>query len=142
MNLSIQIIVVIFLIWLSAFFAGSETGVYRLSRIRLRLGLQQRKPLYKLLAGIIHDSHGLMISLLIGNNIANYLTTSIVTYMLLSQIDNPHQAEFYATLIMTPVLFVFVDMGSGKGRALLVGVTGIRLGPQNSRWWLLVLSIR
>lgn len=110
MTLSMQITVVIFLIWLSAFFAGSETGVYRLSRIRLRLGLQQRKPLYKLLAGIIHDSHGLMISLLIGNNIANYLTTSIVTYMLLSQIDNPHQAEFYATLIMTPVLFVFVDI--------------------------------
>ena len=36
------IIAVVMLVLLGAFFSGTETGIYRLSRFRLRLGLEQR----------------------------------------------------------------------------------------------------
>ncbi|MBN1126094.1 MAG: DUF21 domain-containing protein, partial [Sedimentisphaerales bacterium] len=110
MTLAMQILFCLILILLAAFFAGSETGVYRLSRFRLRLGIQQHRPMYSLLAKIISDSHGLMLSLLTGNNLANYLVTSLVTYMLIRYGDSQHAAEAHATMIMTPILFLFGEI--------------------------------
>ncbi len=110
MVLSLQISLCLVLIALSSLFAGAETGVYRISRLRLRLGIQQKKRSYSLLGRTIHDRHGLMLSLLTGNNLANYMVTSLVTYMLLCHAQNERSAEFYATLIMAPTLFVLGDI--------------------------------
>ena len=104
------VIAVVILIGVSGFFAGSETGVYRLSRFRLRLGIERKLPFYGALGKIIKDGQGLVLSVLIGNNLANYLAISITTYLLLRTTTNAHTAELYATLIMTPLLFVFVDI--------------------------------
>jgi CBS domain containing-hemolysin-like protein len=98
------------LVALGAFFAGSETGVYRLSRFRLRLGIEHKKPFYDLLGETMADSAGVVFSMLIGTNLAHYLVTSIVTVMLLSRVVNTHTAEFYATIIIAPVLFVFSEV--------------------------------
>jgi putative hemolysin len=110
MIVTLGITVVVLLICLGAFFAGSETGIYRLSRFNLRLGAEQKRPFYILLTDLIKDGQGLVLSVLIGNNLANYLATSTVTYLLLSKAANAHTAELYATVIMTPLLFVFVDI--------------------------------
>lgn len=104
-----EIIAVLVLIGLGAFFSGSETGVYRLSRFRLRLGVEQKRPLYKLLSNTMSDPHGLVFSILIGNNLVNYLATSTVTVLLLKT-DTSRYAAFYATVIMTPVLFTFSEV--------------------------------
>jgi CBS domain containing-hemolysin-like protein len=104
------LILVLFFIGLGGFFAGSETGSYRLSRFSLRLGTEQKRPFYQLLSDAIQDSHGLVLSLLMGNNLANYFSTCIVTYLFFTRLENAGMAEVYATAIMTPVLFLCVDI--------------------------------
>ena len=41
------IIVVALLVLLGAFFSGTETGIYRLSRFRLRLGIEQQSQPFR-----------------------------------------------------------------------------------------------
>jgi CBS domain containing-hemolysin-like protein len=48
--------------------------------------------------------------MLIGTNLANYLTTSIVTGMFLVEVGNEHKAAFFATLVTVPILFVFSEL--------------------------------
>jgi len=110
MTVFLGIVIILILTGISGFFAGSETGVYRLSRFRLRLGVERKLPFHSILADIIKDGQGLVLSVLIGNNLANYLATSTATYLLLSTMTSVHKAELYAILIMTPLLFVFVDI--------------------------------
>ncbi len=105
-----QIAACVLLIGLGAFFAGSETGIYRLSRFRLRLGIEQKQRFFGLLGSIMDDSGGLVFSMLIGNNLVHYLTTIIVTVMFLKVARNPHAAELYATVLLAPVLFVFSEV--------------------------------
>lgn len=95
---------------LSGFFSGVETGIYRLSRFRLRLGIGQGKRTFRILGCVIHDSHGTVLTSLVGNNLANYGATSLITYILLSHAATQNSAELYAAAIMTPVLFVLADI--------------------------------
>ena len=104
------ILIIIALLMASAFLSGTETGVYRLSRFRLKLGLQQRHKLYGLLDKLMADSRGLIFSILIANNVVNYILTSLVTYIFLSKNTTQLNAEFYATVITVPLLFVFGDL--------------------------------
>ncbi|HIJ67398.1 MAG TPA: DUF21 domain-containing protein [Planctomycetes bacterium] len=110
MALIYQIPVCVLLVALGAFFSGSETGIYRLSLFRLRLGIEQKKPFYALLGKIMDDSTGMVFSMLIGNNIVHYLATSIVMVILSAKITNTHATELYATCIMAPILFVFSEV--------------------------------
>ncbi len=105
-----KILLIILGIFLAACFAGSETGIYCLSRFRLRLAVKRKSLLASLLCKLIDDTQGLILSLLIGTNLTHYLTTSLVTYMFLSASRTSHTAEIYATIIMTPVLFVFSEL--------------------------------
>jgi putative hemolysin len=109
MLLTLQLIAVFILILMGGFFSGSETGVYRLSRFRLRLGTEQSRPMYKMLSKIMADSQGLVFAILIGNNLVNYLATSTATVIILNT-KMHDQAAFYATLIMTPLLFTFSEV--------------------------------
>ena len=106
----ILIPVVLFFMFLAGLFAGAETGIYQLSRLRLRLGIEQKQFSFVILAKALRDSGGLLISILIGTNLSYYIITSIVTYMLLRRVSSVHTAEFLATLITAPMLFVFSDL--------------------------------
>ncbi|MBN1973244.1 MAG: DUF21 domain-containing protein [Sedimentisphaerales bacterium] len=97
----------IILIGFSGLFSGSETGLYRLSKLRLRLGVEKRRLSFILLSRCVHDSSGLLLTILIGNNLVNYLTTSIITYMLSSKIETWQLAEIFATILTVPILFTF-----------------------------------
>jgi putative hemolysin len=95
---------------LGGLFSGSETGLYQLSRLRLRLGVEKKRLPFVILGRCLHDSSGLLLSLLIGNNLVNYLATSLVTGTFLGQGEHEHRAEFLATLVMVPILFVFSEL--------------------------------
>lgn len=109
MILAVQILILFILLLLSAFFAGSETGVYRLSRFRLRIDIEQSKPFASTLNKLADDSQALIFSLLIGNNLVNYLATSLATIIMINT-GNNQNAELFATLIMTPTLFIFAEV--------------------------------
>jgi len=99
-----------FFVILAGLFAGSETGMYQLSRLRLRLGVEKKRLPFIILNRCLSDSGGLLLSMLIGTNLAHYLTTSIVTSMFLGTVDSEHTAELFATLLTVPILFVFAEL--------------------------------
>ncbi len=96
----------------SVFYSGSETGAYRLNRVRLRLAASAGNRRARLLNRMLGDMSGLIVVVLIGNNIANYLATAFATWLLHQQ--DPSRpaiyAELLATLIMAPMLFVFAEV--------------------------------
>ncbi|MEJ5259503.1 MAG: CNNM domain-containing protein [Anaerohalosphaeraceae bacterium] len=110
MNLYLSLAALAVLIGLSGIMAGSETGTYRLSRFWLRLGAEQKRPLHLLLSQAVRDSHGLVLSLLMANNLANYFATSLATYLFYTRLKHPALAELYSTAVMTPLLFICVDI--------------------------------
>lgn len=95
---------------LAGLFAGAETGVYQLSRLRLRLGAEHRKLSFVLLSRSLRDSAALLISLLLGTNLAHYFATSSMTYLLLGAVETERRAELLATLIGTPIFFIFSEL--------------------------------
>ena len=107
---SIFIAVVALFVVLGALFGGAETGMYRLSRLRLRLGIEKKKLHFVALGKAMYDSPALLLSTLIGNNLSHYFATSIVTLMLLAKVRTEHTAELFATLITAPTLFVFSEL--------------------------------
>jgi len=109
-NSIVLILVIVFSVILAALFAGAETGIYQLSRLRLRLGIEKKRLSFVILGKIMRDSPGLLLSMLMGTNLAHYLVTSIVTLLLLSNIKVAHTAELVATLITAPTLFIFSEL--------------------------------
>jgi len=109
-NSVLLIIAIVFFIILAGFFSGAETGLYRLSRLRLRLGVEKKRLSFIILGKCLRDSSGLLLSLLIATNLAYYLTTSIVTNIFLSKVETEHSAELFATLLTAPTLFVFSEL--------------------------------
>jgi len=99
----------VFFIILAGLFSGAETGLYRLSRLRLRLGVEKKRLSFVILGRCLRDSSGLLLSMLIVTNLAYYLTTSIVTYVFLKA-GTEHKAELFATLLTAPTLFVFSEL--------------------------------
>jgi putative hemolysin len=109
-NNTVLILAAVFIVILSGLFAGSETGMYKLSRLRLRLGIEKKRISAVILGKCIRDSAALLLTMLIGTNLSYYLITSIVTYILLAEVEAAHTAELFATLITTPVLFIFCEL--------------------------------
>lgn len=109
------ILAIAFFVILSGLFSGAETGMYRLSRLRLRLGIERKRLSFIILGRCLHDSSGLLLSMLIGTNLTNYLATSFVTYIFFTYIFlgktvAEHNAELFATLLTAPTLFVFSEL--------------------------------
>jgi len=104
------ILALAFLVVMSGLFAGAETGMYQLSRLRLRLGVQRKRLPYVMLSRSLRDGSGLLLTMLIGNNLVNYLATSIVTIRFLGTSLTQHAAELSATAVTVPVLFVFGEV--------------------------------
>ena len=109
-NRIVLMLVAVFTVILSGLFAGAETGIYQLSRLRLRLGIEKKRLSFVVLGKAMHDSTGLLLSMLVGNNLTHYIVTSIVTFLLLSEVGAVHTAELFATLITVPILFVFSEV--------------------------------
>ncbi|MHC4396251.1 MAG: CNNM domain-containing protein [Planctomycetota bacterium] len=109
-NNILVILLIFFAVIFSGLFAGAETGIYQLSRLRLRLGIEKKRFSFIILGKIMRDSGALLISILIGNNLTYYITTSIVTLLLLGKFENEHTVELLATVLTAPVLFVFAEL--------------------------------
>jgi len=91
----------------SAMYSGIETGFYSLNRVRLHVLAQQGIASAKALDHLVHKPTLVITTLLIGNNITNYLGTSSLTVMLESSGFADWQVIVLNTAIITPILFVF-----------------------------------
>ncbi len=104
----------------SMLFSGLETGGYLLNRIRLRFRVRQGDAAACRLQHSLHDAHRFIFTVLIGNNIVNYLISREVTRLysgtgLMAGGERifgiiPWNAETAATLTLMLPLFLFGEL--------------------------------
>lgn len=96
---------------LSAFFSGSETGFYRATRVRLVLDGLAGDPVAKGLLWLTNNTALFVATTLIGNNLANYLTSFAIVLMAQSITTTPSVvAELAAPVIFSPIVFVYGEL--------------------------------
>jgi CBS domain containing-hemolysin-like protein len=98
-------------IFLSAFFSGSETGFYRVTRMRLVLDALGGDPIARGLWWLTNHPSVFVATTLVGNNLANYLTSLAIvmgTQAIVSA--EGHAAELIAPLVLAPLLFVYGEL--------------------------------
>ncbi|HBE69477.1 MAG TPA: hemolysin protein, partial [Planctomycetaceae bacterium] len=95
---------------LSAFFSGSETGFYRVTRVRLEIDAKEGQLVARGLHWLATKANLVVATVLIGNNIANYLV-SLGLVLISARILAPDsQLESALPLLMTPVLFIYGEL--------------------------------
>jgi CBS domain containing-hemolysin-like protein len=104
------IVLAILCVLVSAFYSGSETGIYCLNRIRLRLRAEAGHRPARLLQGLLADEQGVVVSTLMGTNLCNYLATVCVAHLFTSYYSLEVKTEVYTTLTVAPALFVFGEV--------------------------------
>jgi len=118
----------------SAMYSGLETGAYSLNRVRLHVRAHQHDRPAERLRREVDNPARLLSTLLIGNNIANYIGTAGFAVILAARGFNDWQAILINVAVLTPALFVF-------GETLpkdLFAAHADRLMYRS--WWMLTLS--
>ncbi len=91
----------------SAFFSATETGVYSLNRVRLRVRTEQGQPAAQRLTRLMSRGEDVVITTLLGATVADYVTTIAAAGLLLHLAVSPGWVDLWVTLILTPVALVF-----------------------------------
>lgn len=91
---------------LSFLYSGIETGAYVLNKIRLDLRAESGSRSARRLLRALADPGRLLGTVLIGNNLSNYMASA---GMVLLMAGRPH-AEWWAMAVLTPITLVFCEM--------------------------------
>ncbi len=95
---------------LSGLFSGSETGFYRVARMRLLLdGLSGDRTSRQLLRLTNHPAL-FVATTLVGNNVANYITSLALVLAAQQLFRDNRFAESVAPLILSPAVFVYCEL--------------------------------
>ena len=95
---------------LSAFFSGSETGLYRVSRTRLVLdGLSGSRGAQRTI-WLLNHPEIFVATALVGNNLANYVTSLSIVLGAASLFGSGSGAELLGPMLMTPIVFVLGEL--------------------------------
>ena len=108
LDTSVQITILIILLFLSSFFSMSETALMSLSKIRVRHMVEEGVKGAKLVEKLIEDPNKLLGAILIGNNIVNIAATSISTSLFISLWGQ--QGVAAATALMTVLVLIFGEI--------------------------------
>ena len=96
---------------LSAFYSGSETGFYRVTRVRLAIEALSGNWMSRALLWLSHQPSLFVATTLVGNNLANYLTSLAV--VMASQRMYPDGGTTVAIagpIVIAPVIFLFGEL--------------------------------
>lgn len=98
-------------LFLSAYFSGSETGFYRITRVRLLLDAKSGSWIAKSLLWLVARPTIVVATVLIGNNIANYLVSLglvLASKSLLT--DSSQWLQTLLPVLATPLLFIYGEL--------------------------------
>ena len=104
----VDLIILSFLLCLSAFFSAAETAFFTLSRTKARHLAKDNEQPYVLIHQLKENPHRLLTTLLIGNNAANIGASALATSVALQVF--PDYALGGATGIMTLLILVFGEV--------------------------------
>ena len=109
--------ILIFLLILSGFFSGSETGMMAANKIKLKNLSKKSKNSAKRALELLKRPDQLLSAILVGNNFANILASAIVTIIM---IDYFGGNVLLGSVILTIVILIFLkllkDYGGHKAR--------------------------
>ncbi len=96
---------------LSAFFSGTETGFYRVTRVRLVLDTLDGDLISRCLLWFTNNPTLFVATVLIGNNLANYLASLAIVLGVhsLAAGQLPY-AELLATIGLAPLVFLYGEL--------------------------------
>jgi putative hemolysin len=102
----------IFLIGLifSGFFSGTETGMYRVSRIRLLLDALDGSWLSRGMLWLLNHPAIFVATALVGNNLANFCVSFGIVRTVANSIGGGASAELMGTVLTTPLVFVLGEL--------------------------------
>ncbi|MEW6356252.1 MAG: CNNM domain-containing protein [Planctomycetota bacterium] len=94
-------------ILLQGYFSGSETGAYRLNKIRLQYRAERKRRSALILQSLLADPQGLICTTLVGTNTCVYMSAMVLTGLL--EAWKAPAAELISTLCLPPILLVFAE---------------------------------
>ncbi len=97
-------------VFLSAFFSGSETGFYRINRVRLTLDSLAGDRVARALWWMANRPSLFVATTLVGNNLANYLVSLSIVMGVQGLALRGHWPEVAAPILLAPVLFVYGEL--------------------------------
>lgn len=95
---------------LSAFFSGSETGFYRVARVRLLIDALTGDRIAKGLLWASNNPAAFVATALVGNNVANNVTALSIVMLTGALLPGVAFAELGLTLATTPIIFIFGEL--------------------------------
>ncbi len=102
------VLLFLFLLGASAYFSGSETGMMRLNRYRLKHLKRSKHPGATRVSKLLDKPDRLIGIILIGNNFVNFLAASTATSIAIVLLGEP--APFLTAVILTIVVLIFAEV--------------------------------
>ena len=103
------IILLILLVFLSAFFSGSEIAYAVANKARLRTNVEKKKKRAKLAFDISENYTSMISSILVGNNLVNIASSSIATILFIGYFGES-LGPVLAAIIMTAIILIFGEI--------------------------------
>ncbi len=104
----IQLLILIVLLGLSAFFSSSETALTTVNKIRVRTLAESGMERAVVLSKVIEQQGKMLSAILIGNNIVNLSASSLLTTLTIKVLGN--KAVGVATGVLTLLILVFGEI--------------------------------
>ncbi len=100
--------VVVFFIFLSAFFSGSETGLIGVTRAKIHKLKMEGHKRAQIVSKLREDKEGLIGAILLGNNLVNIAGSALATSLAIKMFGE--KGVFWATGCMTIVVLIFAEV--------------------------------
>jgi putative hemolysin len=101
----------LFLISCSFVLSSSEIALFSLSRVQLKRIKDESEPLFRRIRTLIHDSMGLLITVLLFNEIVNISLATILTTRIVEPLHlDWRMATLLGILITTPVMLIACEL--------------------------------
>lgn len=109
MNLLAETALLFLLVGLSATYSGSETGFYSLSSVQVDIDARSGSRRAVLMRWLLRNESALLITILIGNNLALELATHVAESMTVKLLgsNDPATVALVVTAALTPLVFLF-----------------------------------
>ena len=110
---AIQVLILMALIGLSAFFSSAETALVTVNKIRIRNLIEEGSRRAVILSKVIEDQGKMLSAILIGNNIVNISASSLATIMVTRWLSGTGLAAVAAgisTGALTLIVLVFGEI--------------------------------
>ena len=104
------ILVIIFLLIISAFFSGSETALTAASRPKMYQLEKENNLRAKIVNFLKNKKERLIGTLLLGNNLVNTLATAIATSFFINLLRDNEKGIIYSTIVMTLLILIFGEV--------------------------------